>query len=302
MSLHIAFINALLVVAGTLFLSSMIVCTQANAQETLIEVHAPFGVPECDQDSFHIRKAYLLCFDAEHRIPAWTMYYVKADYRNTPKREGKFSRFRPDPDISNEAQDEEYMGLYNTLGYVRGHFTPYGVLGGDRDGDGIYANLGSASDEDDEITVFEGNYMSNIAPQHHRGFNGSPGLWWHLERWIQDDMVLDEGEEAYVIAGSIIGPGEFEVVGPDYDISVPSMFYKIVSFKPKGNKPQRVLAFLFPHQQAKHGRIQDFLTSVNTIENLTGLDFFKEAEIDEYEDTWLTWEKWFEQINSSHTR
>ncbi len=56
-----------------------------------------------------------------------------------------------------------------------------------------------------------------------------------------------------------------------------------------------MLAFLFPHQRSKHGDIEDFLVSVNTIESLTGLDFLNELD-DEIEnsveavDTWDFWD------------
>lgn len=265
----------------------------AVAQEQFIEEHAPFGVLECAEDHFKIRTAYLLCFDAERRIPKWTMYHVKKDYRSTPERSGRFSSFRDDPDIENEAQDREYTGLFSSRGYARGHFTPFGVLGGDRDGDGEYASLNETGDEDEEKAVYEGNYMSNIAPQHHKGFNSSPGLWWKLERWLQDEMVTEEDEEAHVVAGAIFGSGEVEKVGPNSDIFVPPMFYKVVSFEPTSYKPRRNLAFLFPHQRKAHGEIQDFLTSIDVIEAMTGLDFYKDLEVDEDQDTWEVWKDWF---------
>ena len=55
-----------------------------------------------------------------------------------------------------------------------------------------------------------------------------------------------------------------------------------------------VAAFLLPHHREKHGDIQDFLVSIDVIEALTGLDFFKDLE-DELEE-WLedadTFENW----------
>lgn len=274
---------------------------KAYAQDLLLE-HAPYGIPVCQADLFKVRTAYLLCFDEPHKIPKWTMYHITKDYRNTPTRKSKFARFRSDPDIDNEAKNFEYVGLFTSHGYARGHFTPFGVLGGDRDGDGEYASLEDLSDRDEELTVFEGNYMSNIAPQHHSGFNGAPGLWWHLERWIQDDMVSKEGEDVYVVAGAILGSGDIEVVGTNNDIFVPPMFYKIVTFPKTEDKPMRTLAFMFPHQKVRHGRIQDFLTSVDIVEAMTGLDFFLETQIDEHLDTWYVWEEWFADISSSHIR
>ena len=40
-----------------------------------------------------------------------------------------------------------------------------------------------------------------------------------------------------------------------------------------------MLAFLFPHQHERQGELNDFLVPVDTIEALTGLDFF--ASMDE---------------------
>ena len=68
--------------------------------------------------------------------------------------------------------------------------------------------------------------MSNIAPQNHVDFNGSGGLWYNLERWIQDDVVQENDLEVWVFAGCVFGVGEHETVGPDDDIAVPAMFYK----------------------------------------------------------------------------
>lgn len=91
-------------------------------------------------------------------------------------------------------------------------------------------------------------------------------------------------------------------MGTNNDIFVPPMFYKIVTFPKTEEKPMRTLAFMFTHQKVRHGRIQDFLTSVDIIEAMTGLDFFPETKIDENIDTWHVWEEWFEDISSSHTK
>ncbi len=69
---------------------------------------------------------------------------------------------------------------------------------------------------------------------------------------------------------------------------------KIVIRQDPADDVPRVLAFLFPHQRSKHGDIEDFLVSVNTIESLTGLDFLNELD-DEIEDSVEavdTWDFW----------
>jgi len=88
-------------------------------------------------------------------------------------------------------EDEEYNGLFSSKGYARGHIAPFKILGGDRDDDGDYAVYGKGvmSDENDELTIFQGYYMTNIAPQHHKAINGPGGLWYKLERWVQDEHI-----------------------------------------------------------------------------------------------------------------
>jgi endonuclease G len=256
----------------------------------LVDEHAFGGLPS--DSSIFVRQGYILSYDAARRVPRWVAYHVKPDYRKTPSRKGAFKKFRTDPDVSNPVKDSDYVGLFGSAqNYARGHLAPYAVMGGDRDGDGLLAADG---DEDDKLTVFESNYMSNIAPQNHFNFNGSGGLWFKLERWLQDDVVEEGGHEVWVFAGCIFGEGEAEKVGPNTDIALPPMFYKIVVRQEQNEDVPRILAFLFPHQRSKHGDIEDFLVPVDVIESLTGLDFLSDLEDDI--ETWLeaqdTWDFW----------
>ena len=266
-------------------------------EAALLAEHVFGGLPVGGEegDPVLVRQGYVLKYDVDGRVPVWVAYHVKPDYRKTPKREGKFKAFRTDPDAPHAVKDDEYTGLFKARGFARGHLAPYAVMGGDRDGDGLYAKYNEPSDPDDELTVFQANYLSNIAPQHHAGFNGDPGLWYKLERWIQDDVVRAGGHEVWVFGGCIFGPGEQEVVGPDKDIWVPAMFYKIVVRRDPANPElPKVLAFLFPHQRVAHGDIEDFLVTVDVVEAMSGLDFF--SALDDDREEWLedqdTWQFW----------
>ena len=278
-------------VRGSIANSTDLGCLTADPK-TLLEEHVFGGLPSTE--NIYVRIGYVLSFNPKTKTPNWVAYHVKPDYLKTPKREGRFKTFRDDPDIEGEATNAHYKGLFTIRGYARGHLAPYAVMGGDRDGDGKYAE----HDEDDALTVFQSNYLSNIAPQHHRGFNGSPGLWWKLERWIQDQLVAKERREVWVFAGCIFGPGQHEQVGPDNNIWVPAMFYKIVTLESSDRDFPTVLAFLFPHQRSTHGSIEDFLVSVDVVEALAGLDFFntlddqKETRLED-QDTWQVWKKHF---------
>ena len=206
------------------------------------------GQPACDD--LHARIGYTLCYDAVRRVPDWVAYKVEPEFRDTPPRKGKYKSYRTDPDVSNPVVDDDYDGLFSSRGYARGHLAPYAVMGGDRDDDGLTAE---DDDPEDNNTIFQANFMSNIAPQHHHQFNGSGGLWFSLERFIQDDLVDDQELTVWVYAGTVFGAGTPETVGPDDDIQVPPMFYKIVNWiDPDVDEPV-FLAFLFPHQRSSHG-------------------------------------------------
>ena len=234
-----------------------------------------------------VRNGYALSYYDAGRIPRWVAYRVEPDFLNTPDREGRFARFRDDPDLDSEPSPEEYTNS----GYDRGHLFPYKAAGGDRDGDGLYAD----QDPDDAETVFQANYMSNIAPQT-PSFNRH-GLWRRLESYIQDRLVGTQSRTVWVITGTILGSGETHFIGPRRDIAVPTMFYKLVVYRPRGrsaSEPPTVLAFLFPHQADPHGEIEDFLVSVDVVENLSGLDFFSAPDdgIDEEVEAQDTWGNW----------
>ena len=265
------------------------------AAAVLIEEHVYGGLPVSAAPAYETiftRTAYIVCYNSQQRVPEWVAYHITPDYLNTPQRDGRFKSFYEDPGVDNPVKPLDYEGLFDNpaKGYVRGHLAPYKIAGGDRDGDGLYANLDpSKSDNYDEDTIREINYMSNVVPQY-REFNEF-GLWRELEAKIQNDWVSDRGMDLWIIAGCVLGLGSFDVVGPESNIQVPAMLYKIVL---KKTPNPLILAFLFPQQREKHGHIEDFLVSVDAIEALTGIDFFPslrdstQAAV-ERKDTFLNW-------------
>lgn len=277
------------------------------AEKALIAKHVYGGLPS--RENIYVRQGYVLSYAPKARCPQWAAYHVAPDYRKTPHRIGAYAAFNDDPDITGEATDGEYSGLHTGAGAPlldRGHLAPFAVMGGDRDNDGHYAvknkrvengvKLQDEDDADDKKTVLQANYMSNIAPQH-RKFNRDAGHWWMLEDWVRKLVDQHGKTDVWVIAGCVFGPGPHETTRPDSGIVVPPMFFKIVVLKhPDATETKPVvLAFLFPHQRVKHGSMEHFLVTVDTIEALTGLDFFSTvpegaAAVDERVDTWKTWE------------
>jgi len=260
--------------------------TLSPENQVLYEEHIKGGQP--DKDSLLIRKAFVVNYSESYRIPMWVAYHLKSDYMTTPQRKGKFKTYRTDKDLIDPVQDAEFVGLHAAKGYARGHLAPFNVLGGDRNNNQTYAVYGTnvTSDSFDEETILQGNMYSNLTAQHHGAFNGSGGMWYKLERWVQDDIINTSDKEAWIYAGSIIIDfSNLEKVGKNNSIAVPQMFYKIVIMEEASKL--HAIAFLFPHHKDKdHIYEKDFrkyIVPVDYIECLTDLNFFPDLDEDDEE-------------------
>lgn len=217
-----------------------------------------------------VRRGYVAQYDEERRVPRWVAWHALRTYQAHVPREARWSRFRRDESISEPVVANDYNGIYdNGDGYARGHFMPYFMSGGDRDGDGLPPYY----DSDDACTVFEINYMTNIAPQLHNRFNGSGGLWYAVESF-ERKIILTRGHTLHMIAGSIFGDNP-ETVGPDDDIGIPDMFYRLLITR------HGVVPFLFVHMRRLdpagcdlEAELVDCIVTVADIERVAGADFF----------------------------
>ena len=125
---------------------------------------------------------------------------------------------------------------------------------------------------------------SNISPQTY-GFNA--GIWNRLEQKTR--FWAEKYDKLYIVTGGILN-NNLKTIGFE-KVGVPNYFYKIILdyHTPK----LKVIAFLIPHQNSEKGLYQ-FVTSVDEIERLTGIDFFPELP-DELEteleksDSYINW-------------
>jgi endonuclease G, mitochondrial len=160
---------------------------------------------------------------------------------------GKQSRtddYRPDSLVSTmSAQLDDYRGS----GYDRGHLCPAGDM-----------KLNYTS-------MTETFYLSNCSPQD-RDFNA--GIWNELEERVRR-WALSSGRMYVVTAGVLISnKGKIGLDG----VSIPKYFYKII-YDPKGQG--KMIAFLIPNEKSTKP-LQSYVVSVDSVESLTGIDFFPE--------------------------
>ncbi len=172
----------------------------------------------------------------------WVSYVLRKEHLTYDDRERP--DFIEDPYVSSKSAD---WRNYRGSGYDRGHLCPAGDR---RFSDRAYS---------------ETFYTSNISPQE-RDFNA--GIWNDLEQQVR--LWAKKHDELYVITAGILEPGLYTI--GDEDVAVPKRFYKIVA---RGNSDDlRVLGFLLPHD-ADTGSLKDYLVSIDLIEQVSGIDFFK---------------------------
>jgi len=204
------------------------------------------------------REGYVLSYDARNRVPFWVAE------RLNPKRlkirvDAKEVRFAPDKSIPEafRARSADFVGS----GYVRGR-------------------LAAALNHRGSREALEETYrLSNVAPMLGEKFRLS--FWIELEarvrQWARDS------DDLYVITGPLFlaregGNGEryrrIRLIGED-QVGVPTHFFKVCLREKEGRREMQ--AFLVPHEPiAKGTPLTKFLTSVDEIERLSGLDFFPE--------------------------
>lgn len=240
---------------------------------------------EVEGDQTVTHTAYTLSYNFQHNQPSWVYYLLTREHAATvlPRKDA----FKADPLVNGCATPADYT---NT-GYDKGHLAPNADMNWD-------------------LTVQkECFYMSNMSPQTH-AFNA--GIWSRLEKLVRDWAL--EYDSIYVVTGPVLNASTVKechaIIRCDagegcdtlwdcvtyiathqpfkliYDtkknkpkqrnISVPEYFYKIAYCPARG----QAIAFLVPHEDKKGALLQSYVVSVNTIELVTGLDFFPELEDD----------------------
>jgi len=118
--------------------------------------------------------------------------------------------------------------------------------------------------------------MSNISPmlpQFNRNY------WLKLEKQVREWAI--DRDEVYVVVGPILSDN-LPIIGNN--VSIPKYFYKIVL----DPEPLEYVAYLMENTN----KSQDFnncIVTIDSIETLTGIDFFPESDIEELESIVNEW-------------
>ncbi len=205
------------------------------------EEHVRYGAP--NEDSVLLcRTGYALSHDPQRKVAIWVAYHLTREHMDGA--EDRTEDFRPDADLASGERAE--LADYKGSGYDRGHMAPAEAMAWSR------------------VTMSESFLLSNMAPQIGVRFNRH--IWKALETRVRK-WTKARGE-LYVVTGPVFKTDTPKRIGQN-QIVVPTHFYKVLF------DPVKVegLAVLLPHQELVTSKLPDFVTSIDTVEEMTGLDF-----------------------------
>lgn len=188
---------------------------------------------------------YTLSYNEKFEQAEWVAYELKKSY----VRNNHFQRpfFIEDPKVLTGSAD---WRNYKNSGYDKGHLCP-------------------AGDMEFDLNAYNDTFFtSNISPQIH-DFND--GVWNRLEQKVRYWSVKYDG--IYVVTGGVL-QNSLETIGKE-NVSVPKYFYKVL-LSNSGNKI-KMIAFLVLNEPSDKA-LYNFVVSVDSIEKLTGIDFFPKLD------------------------
>jgi len=214
-----------------------------------------FGYPlAATADTVVSYTGFDLAYNEQFEQAAWVAYVLTKEEIESGFVE-RSDNFRSDTNIrTGSASLADYRGS----GYDRGHLAPAGDMKWDPE------------------AMSESFYLSNMSPQHPR-FNR--GIWKSLETQVRNWAL--EKDSIYVITGPVLDPID-NYIGEN-QVGIPPYYFKVlVDLSPPDHS---LIAFLLPNA-ATSDSLMSFAITVDSLEALTGYDFFAEAPNPEMMD-WL---------------
>ena len=199
--------------------------------------------PSSTTGSVYKRDGYSFSYSEEHEQSEWVAYTLDASDFNYNNYDRPY--FVQDPMVETNSADWKN---YKNSGYDKGHLCP-------------------AGDQKSSFKSYkETFYTSNISPQRH-DFNS--GVWNRLEEKTR--YWAEKYNGIYVITGGVLSDN-LKTIGRE-KVAVPNYFYKVLLTK----DGKRMIGFLVPHK-ASNKPLYEFVTSVDAIEKITGIDFFPKLD------------------------
>lgn len=212
--------------------------TLLPASNVIAGLEIPTAAPE---EIIVKHTAYSLVYNEEHEQAKWVAYELTE--AKTGNEYDRTDKFMVDPMVTTgSATDKDY----EKSGYDRGHLAPAADMGWS------------------ETTIAESFYYSNMSPQE-PSFNR--GIWKKAEELVRNWAI--ENKQIYIVTGPVLTPG-LKTIGPNA-VSVPEYYYKVIL---DYSEPEiKGIGFIIPNA-ASQKELKTFAVSIDSVEQLTGIDFF----------------------------
>lgn len=195
-----------------------------------------------------------LAYNEEYEQAAWVAYVLTREEVESGTVE-RSDNFRSD---TNLATGSASLADYRGSGFDRGHLAPAGDM------------------QWDPTAMSESFLMSNMSPQI-PAFNR--GIWKRLESEVRNWAM--EKDSIYVITGPVLASID-SFIGEN-QVGIPQYYYKVLlDLSPPDHS---LIAFLLPNSDSSDP-LMYFAISVDSLERVTGYDFFAAAPDQEVVD-WL---------------
>lgn len=208
-----------------------------------------------------VREGFVIGHFDRGKIPLWmSMRWTKANLAASLEAKDRRRQFHSDDELPEEARG---AADYNNSGLDRGH---------------LARNKDNTAWGEDNAQA--GDLMSNVVPQ---TATLNRGPWFELEKVVSSapEKKLALSDTFWVVAGPIFDGGAVKkTIGNG--IGIPDAFFKIVAWTDRNGRFQ-AMAFIFP-QDAAVKNPTTYLSSVDEIEERTGIDFFPTLESRVQED------------------
>lgn len=244
----LAALTYIIIFAAAVF--CMVRCLSARVDKRIADAHSASVMHYADLDRVRGAAAesqekeyegFRLSFNRNTKVPDWVSWELLRTETDGPV--SRSNRFHTDFDLDGCPDTKDY----SQSGFDRGHLCP------------------AADQKWSSQAMSDCFYMSNIAPQKHEL---NAGAWKTLEEkerlWAQRDSAL------IIVAGPVFTTSRPERIG-NAGVAVPDAFFKVL-LSPY-SLPPRAIGFVYDNARCP-GNMANYSTTVDRVEEITGLDFF----------------------------
>ena len=185
--------------------------------------------------------------------PLWVEYALTPIADNTPRLK-RPSHFQTDWRGLNRVNHDDYT----KSGFDRGHNAPNHAMST------LYGKYGQA----------DSFLMTNISPQRPKL---NQQIWQRLEE-VELSFFAKNFGKVWVITGPIFGDNPEKMSSAMWHVDIPKAFYKIYVTEESDSKPAFALAFIMPQTVTGKEPLSQFITTIDTVEAQTGLDFLTDFD------------------------